>query len=442
MTDRSEPGFTVLENVDAHGFRSAVREHLPDGKLMPTVSLTVRTAPLYEKNQRYIISDFDVTNSKASQQELQSDNEGRLTIRLNGGAHEIGINRRNDKPNITVSGYELSERGWATHDEDVRIKLSLLNKGTGPARNIRVSLTPIRPGVDVINGDATIPQIGSHTTASIPMVFRVKNRELEIVRLKITARDDRRNEWIDYVDIPVKRNASEIENFEIADGRILTVAKSGIDMETVKLGEGNGDGIVNPGESIVILVRDENKLWRTDVTSNDRYVDPFGVRTRKSDNWSPLDHVGASAKYDVPLIASDCPPNHGVEFFVQYWVPEYPLHHVREGIVKIKVTGEDTTSPVVENVKANGNNVLQVSLLDGSSIRKVSAILINQDNPKKSLTTVLTDDGAGGDAVAADLVFSQMIPSQVFGIFRVVIEAEDSFGNKSVYEPEERFVLH
>ena len=34
-SDRDVPGFTVLENVDKGGFRCTVREHLPDGEVMP-----------------------------------------------------------------------------------------------------------------------------------------------------------------------------------------------------------------------------------------------------------------------------------------------------------------------------------------------------------------------------------------------------------------------
>ena len=68
--------------------------------------------------------------------------------------------------------------------------------------------------------------------------------------------------------------------------------------------------------------------------------------------------------------------------------------------------------------------------------------MISEDDPKKSLQTPLTDDGKSGDRAENDLVFSQNIPSQVYGIFRVVVEAEDSFGNKSVLEAKERFVFH
>lgn len=442
MTDRSQAGFTVLEKVDRHGFRSAVREHLPDGKLMPSVNVTVRTAPVYEKNERYVITRFNTTTSEKSREELQSDHQGRLTIGLSGGAHEIGINRSEQQPNITVTAYELQGRNWATGGEDIQVNITVLNKGTAEGRNLTMRMTPTRPGTDVINGEAIVSVIPANATGNVTMSFRVNDPGLEIIRLRLATRDGRKNEWIDHMQIPIKRKSSDFADFEIADGRVLTVAKSGVDTETVKLGAGNGDGFANPGESIVILVRDGKKLWRTDVTSNDKYLDPFGIKIRKSDNWSPLDHVGASAKYDVPLISSDCPTDHTLELFVQYWLPEYPLHHTREGIVRVKVSGHDTTPPIIRSIRANGNNLIEVEVLDGSPLRKVIATIIDEKDPNKSFSTVLTDDGNQGDAVGGDLVFSRVIPSQVFGIFRVVVEAEDTFGNKTLFEGEEKFVLH
>ena len=63
-----------------------------------------------------------------------------------------------------------------------------------------------------------------------------------------------------------------------------------------------------------------------------------------SDDWAPFDHVGASAKYSVPLISSDCPENHPIDFFAEYWLPEYPLHIIKQGIIKIEVKGKDNTA--------------------------------------------------------------------------------------------------
>lgn len=441
-TDRNEPGFTVLENVDRRGFRSSVRKHLPDGRLLPSVKVSVTTPALYKRNQSYLINDFDRTTLEVSQSSVTSDSEGRLTISLDGGAHEIGINERAGSPNVTATALKIVNIPWATHSEDVSISVKLLNKGQQPAKNVRATLTPTRTGSSVTSSSSTLPQIAATGTADASFSFRVDDDSLDIVQFKLAVRDDRKNEWVEFIEVPLKRKAPPIEEYEIADGRVVTVVKSGVDTETVLLGHGNGDGIANPGESIVILVKDGKKLWRTDVTTGDVHINPFGVNVRKSDNWGSFDHVGGSAKYDVPLIASSCPDGHPIEFQVEYWLPEYPYHHIRRGTVTVVVRGKDTTSPLMDRVHARGDNVLEVHIIDGSPIKNARATLIAEGDPKKSLEISLTDDGKKGDRAENDLVFSQEIPAQAFGIFRVVVEAEDSSGNRSVMESREHLVFH
>ena len=128
-SDRDLPGFTILENVDKRGFRCSVREHLPDGEIMPFVSLSVTTPPIYEKNQLFIINDFDYKTLKTTQNTLRSDNSGRLKINFNGGVHEIGINKKTDKPNICIASIEIKNMNWATNRKDIVVSIKLLNKG-------------------------------------------------------------------------------------------------------------------------------------------------------------------------------------------------------------------------------------------------------------------------------------------------------------------------
>jgi hypothetical protein len=433
-SDRTIPGFTLLENVDKRGFRCTVREFLPDGEILPLVNLSITTAPVYEKNELYVINDVDTKKLKTSQKTIRSDNSGRLKIDINGSAHEIGINKKVDRPNLCIASVELVNMSWAIHKKDVSLSIKLLNKGLSGARNIKARLSATRSSADVKQGTSEFGSVDVNKiqTSHAPFVFRVQADSIEVERFKLTIQDDKKNEWIEFFEISLRKNLPEIKNFEIADGKMFTVAKAGTDIETIMLGNGNGDGMANPGESIVILVNDQDKHWRTDLSFSDPYVNPFGINIRKSDSWIPFDHVGGSAKYDVPLISSDCPENHQVEFFVEYWLPEYPLHIIKQGIISIKVNGKDKTPPKITEAHIPGDNIIQVKLYDGSKIQHVKAKFILIDDPKKSFEVELKDDGMSGDRVEFDNVFSKKIPEQKFGLYRVIIEATDSFGNKII----------
>lgn len=442
MTDRKVPGFTVLENVDRRGFRSSVRTFLPDGELLPSVRVTIKTPAAYEKDQAYMITDFDIRTQTSTQRSLRSDSEGRLTIELDGSGHEIGINKKNDKPNLAIASVNVEGKPWATAGEETRVSLEILNKGLSAANNIRMEVSATRASATVTQGNYSIRNIDLNKTAKATFSFVVKPDSIEMERFRLTLKDEKNNEWVEHFVIPLQPKLNEITAFEIADGKTLIVADAGNSTDTVALGTGNGDGIANPGESIVVVIRDHGKLWRADLTGKDPYINPHGINIRKSDNWSSFDHVGASAKYDQPVISSECPQNHPVEFAVEYWLPEYPLHIIKRGFVRFNIKGNDTTPPSIEDVQLTGDNVFSVKLYDGGQIRQVRATLTDEKDPAKNVTIQLTDDGLNGDRVANDRVFSQTVPGQVFGIFKGVVDAEDAFGNKKHFEAQRTFVAH
>jgi S-formylglutathione hydrolase FrmB len=443
-SDRNVPGFTILENVDKRGFRCSVREFLPDGELMAFVNLSITTPPLYEKNQSYIINDVDTRTLKTLQKTIQSDNSGRLKIQVNGGSHEIGINKKTDQPYICIASVHIENMSWAKHGKDVSVSLKLLNKGISAGKNINANLSSTRSSANVIKSESEFGNIAVNEIqpGQNLFTFHVDADSIEIEKIKLTIRDENKNEWVEFFEVPIRKDLPEIKDFEIADGKVFTVAKAGTNTETILLGSGNGDGIPNPGESIVIVVKDKDKYWRTHLSFSDKYVNPFGVNIRTSDNWTLFDYVGASVKYSIPLISSDCPEDHSIEFFAEYWLPEYPYHIIKQGVIKINVKGKDNTGPKIKWVKMPGNNVLQTRIYDGSKIQSVKAKVISKDDPKISFEIELKDKGMDGDKAEGDNVFSKKIPEQKFGFYRVIIEATDSFGNKLIEESSEEFLLH
>ncbi|MCW3110737.1 MAG: Esterase [Segetibacter sp.] len=443
-SDRNVPGFTILENVDKKGFRCSVKEFVPDGELMPFVNVSVTTPPVYEKKQSYVINDVDTKSLKISQKTIRSDNAGRLKISINGSTLEIGINKVTDMPNICIAAVEIQNMSWATHKKDVTLSIKLLNKGLSAGKNIRAKLSATRNSANIIQSQCEFGSIGVNEIKACPtpFSFTVQADSIEIEKFKLTLQDENKNEWVEFFEISIKKDLPEIKDVEIADGKTVTVAKGGTGSDTVLLGHGNGDGIANPGESIVILVKDQGKYWRTNLSFSDKYINPFGVNTRMSDEWTSFDHVGASAKYSIPLLSSDCPENHLMEFFAEYWLPEYPLHIIKQGIIKIEVKGKDKTTPQISWVQIPGDNIIQAKIYDGSKIQSVKAKLIAKNDAAKSFEVELKDDGMAADRAEGDNVFSKKIAEQKFGFYRVVVEAIDSFGNKIVEESPGEFVLH
>ena len=218
--------------------------------------------------------------------------------------HEIGINKKDDKANICIAAVDIENMSWATNGKDVSLSIKILNKGMSTGKKIQAKLSATRKSANIIQSQSEFGSIGVNEikTCQTPFSFRVQADSIEIEKFKLTLKDEHNNEWVDFFELPLKKNLPGIKDFEIADGKIFTVAKGGIDSETILLGHGNADGIANPGESIVLLVKDKNKYWRTALFSSDQFINPFGINVRQSDDWTDFDHVGASAKYNVSLI--------------------------------------------------------------------------------------------------------------------------------------------
>jgi hypothetical protein len=445
-TDRNVPGFTVLENVDKRGFRCSVKEFLPDGELLPFVNVMVTTPPIYDANQLYSVNDLDNRTLKSVTKTIMSDNSGRLKISMDGSVHEIGINRIKDKPNICLASFKIENMDWVTTGKEVILSLRLLNKGGVTGKNIRATLSATRNTTEIVKNGSSFGNIGVNEmqAGNDTYKFKIKADSIDMVQFRLTIQDDLKNEWNEFLEIPARQDLPEITEFVISDGKTFTVSRGGNDSETKVFGTGNGDGVANPGESIVILVKDHGTLRRAYLDCSDKYVNPFGTNHRKSDEWFDFDYVGASNKYSVPLIASDCPEDHTLNFFAEYWLPDYPCHIIKQGKIKIQVKGKDTTSPELDWVQIPGDNIIRAKYSDGSKIKNVKAKLILRikDESEKSFYVELNDNGLNGDLAANDNVFSVKLPRQKLGFYRILMEATDSYGNTMTEEAADKYLLH
>ncbi|HBL75054.1 MAG TPA: hypothetical protein DD458_07465 [Prolixibacteraceae bacterium] len=443
-SDRDTPGFTILENVDTRGWRSSVREFLPDGQLLPFVNVTLTTPPIYEENSVYFINKINLVTSEITQSETKSDDEGRLRIVTDGGLNEIGINEAGAKSNLVIASFETINAGWIIPGNDTRLSVKLLNKGLSGAKNVSAIITPTRDGTKMKTSEIRFPDIPVNNIRNsiLPFEFSVISDSVEIVQFEIIIKEGNKSISSQKIEVPVRKEAPEVKDFMIADGRYVTVASAGVDTVTMILGKGNGDGIANPGESFVILVKD-NGLWRrTKLFFSDNYLNPSGINQREEDSWFAYDKVGASFKYSIPLISSGCPQGHKVEMQCEYWLPDYPLHTIKRGKLTIEVSGNDSTPPIVRWVKVDGDNTIVANLWDGSKINDVKARFFLTRDSTKYVVVSLNDKGMEGDGAAGDNVFSKQIPQSRFNKYGLIIEATDALENKQKFESQETFILH
>jgi S-formylglutathione hydrolase FrmB len=435
-SDRNIPGFTVLENVDKNGFRLSVRKKLPEGESLPMINLSVLTAPIYKKQTAYMIQTLDLLTGKERHETIKSDHNGRLTIYLNGGLQEIGINELDQgRPNL-VASVKLGSQSYPSTGKDISLQVNLLNKGGRLAEDVTAKLVQANNASEVeIKSDSLSfgdIEVAENKSSASLFIFFVRDSSL-VHKFILELRDREGNQWQQSLVLELKPKGNKVENFEIADGRTLTFLKGGADTVTTELGIGNGDGIANPGESIVVLIKDAGLLRLTSLQSNHPALDLTSSYTIVSDSWTDFDHVGASFKYSMPLISSDFTSDGEVELYAEYWLPDYPDHHIKGGRVNLKIEGKDETPPQLDFTQIRGNNIFQAKFHDGGEIVHAEVVIQYKDNLENTYVFEMNDGGLTGDRTAGDGVYSHNIKVPAFGVYEAQVKVMDSLGNKAEF---------
>jgi hypothetical protein len=136
------------------------------------------------------------------------------------------------------------------------------------------------------------------------------------------------------LDIALFPPAPVTKDFRIADGKPLRVYQHATELQDLELGKGNGNGSANPGETLAILLPDGDGYRAAELFTNDACVDNSA---RESDYWGAYDHVGASAKYSLPVIRPDCAPGHVVRMLARVQLPNKPNHTLRYAVIDLPI---------------------------------------------------------------------------------------------------------
>ncbi len=316
---RRQPAVTVLENVSRTGFRSAVREWMPGGATLPDVKLSV-TSPqrLYAPGSTHPVTFLHLADGRIRRANLKADAQGRLTFDLDGDAWEIGVGV---EPVVAVTGYEFVDASWATAGQPVKLKIRFVNKGGARQQAIPMQWESPNAGVKFDAAPPKLFGLQPGESAAMPVDVTVADPGRAIVKIVAVVGGARLP-----ITVPLYPAAEPTKDFQIADGRSLTVYRHATQKGPVELGEGNGDGFAAPGETFAILLPDGDAYRAAEVIAADACVD---ASLRVSDSWVDYDHSGASAKYTLARIPDSCQPGTPIHMLARVVTPNAPDHATR-----------------------------------------------------------------------------------------------------------------
>jgi hypothetical protein len=325
-SDRKQPGFTMLSDVSATGFRSAVREWLPGGAMIPSVKLSIETDKLYPPRKPQTVTIIRLRDGSVRRQTLTAGADGRLNLDLDGEDYEVGIS---PGPLLALSGYQLDGAAWATAGELVHARLRIWNKGAAPARAGTLRWLSPNPGVDLSPISSDLPAIAPGQSTEVALTVTARDPKRAIVRIEGVQGDTRLQ-----AEIPLFPPVRPFQDFRIVDGQSVRIYQHATEKVQLTLGDGNGDGKANAGERIAILLPEDDVYRAAELFTNDACVDNS---LRAFDDWSDYDHVGASAKYSLPLIQPNCPTGHVIHALARVLLPAKPNHIVRFAAIEFPV---------------------------------------------------------------------------------------------------------
>jgi hypothetical protein len=316
LSERRQPGFTLLQNVSARGFRSSIREWIPGGATLPSTKLSVVSAPVYPPRSAQNVTYTRLRDGQVRRAALKADPQGRLTFDLDGDVWETAVS---SEAMLTVDSWTLADASWATAGPPFALRVKLRNAGQARSATSTIQFESPNGGVKIEPATGRVYALAPGETAVVPLTITVIEPSHALVR--IFAVD---GAWRIPIDIPLFPAAPSVKDFHISDGQSIEVYRHAVQTGEMKLGEGNGDGQAAPGESFAILLPDGGAMRAGELFTTDPCVD---TSERGLDSWDDYDRAGVPAMYTLASVRQDCEPGHIVHALVRVLLPDYQTRY-------------------------------------------------------------------------------------------------------------------
>jgi hypothetical protein len=342
-SNKDEPGFLVLHNVDETGFSFYTRKWLPDGPSIKNCQANISTAPLYEPGNEYDVRIFNLKENKLERIAIKADDHGRLNFNLGAEGFEVGISKKTAQPEFAALKYSLfSNRKYLRINREEELIVDIFNR-TGalePEKKLIVRLSSADTSLTISLPEQEIVFSENQDILNTKpfKIFSLKNPPADgspawiRLNVEINYGSQQFNDWL---LLPVFYDVPEFKNIQVDDGRAVFSSLNPGDSKKLNqnlvYGFGNGDGMVSAGERIILYENGQRLRLYSD--------NPYVVADEEVlvDEMLPGRWPDGYTLSSVVKIAEDCPPGHEIEFQAHYETKTFmPMYReVKWGKVKI-----------------------------------------------------------------------------------------------------------
>jgi len=322
-----DAAFTYLEDVSRSGMRVTTRRWAVDGPCLCDAHISITTAGLYEPGAAYQLTDLNLATGAHEVSDVKATADGRLQFRVDGRGHQIGILGPGVDPPAPVL-LPVSRGGDLRVDPGPKVQLPvrIYNPRVTPIRMLTAVLTTEYPTAEILAAKAAVSDLGAGAVADLTSKmaarFTAANGSYFVparMILELASEGRVRKERID-LQIAGDNLPAPLA-CEVLDGRTITLpvfrqkgnqGGGGSIQRTVTEGQGNANGILEPGETATIWVKlgqgldpfDKGAWYRTRV-----YTDsPWITEIDRLEEQKQLEWTGAKELTSVIRLSPDTPP--------------------------------------------------------------------------------------------------------------------------------------
>ncbi|NND08746.1 MAG: hypothetical protein HKN87_20420 [Saprospiraceae bacterium] len=270
-SDKLENGWIYLHDVTSNGFGIYTRKRLPWGLPMESFDIKVTTPSLYRPGLTYTIARFDYGDGQISTYSQVADEKGRLSLTSKGGhGQEIGIGGSDLQPPIFVLSDPVNEMIYLESGESLARSLDVINLSESKQRVEFVIATEDTAALVVVRKRKYLilpPLSRTRIDSFLVIEGNLKEKRSDRAYIKVGSTiGGQIQDRTQLLPVQVYKNAlSPRENkIQAFDGKskelpVFSYAWNEWDeplrVQTITEGKGNGNGIVETGDTFSLWIQ-------------------------------------------------------------------------------------------------------------------------------------------------------------------------------------------
>ncbi len=328
QVSRKVPAHTIIEKASDHQCRVLSRPFIPDGPLIRRESIAVTTSGIYKPHATYELITYNLSSSEMASETYVADEAGKLSFHLTGGGHLMGINPVGDRqvPNLSIAFPGNPTYLYLEADTTLHLDFRIINLSNLPWEHISVRAFSPDPSfnftIDQTTAQSILPidfvdfyhqfsfHLGdwdeSNYCSSISFELQVDGSAVDTFLQMVHPVP--KSPYINENDLLI------LDGGEASDIAVFQQGPNEIVHRTLTGGEGNGNGVWEPGETALVYIQLDQGMAPGDHHTFHRcYLinaiqNPYvGINTL--DYQKKTNQAGATSVATPLSLSSDCPKN-------------------------------------------------------------------------------------------------------------------------------------